>query len=422
MEKIYIEENQKKKMSARLTASVGLSFAVAFVAIVSILFISMSGTTYSLPNVDTLPATITTLSPADNPNIRLKPTDSTGAGDFAVEPYVATVGSGTKPVYCVESAIMYSAATLKRGQKISDEGFIYLLTKIETLNIDSSKLTTTGSLTADQAKSYVKSWLGQTAIWMYLGSTGAANSKTVAGDSTQVYVSTRKSEMYNIKNMQVTDFGLDPKGTITAATSFYKDSGMNTILDKAILSHNSGNVLNVSVSGNGNKFTYANDRLKSDKITVKIGTSGLISDFSDNYTIKLGNAPKGTQVYGINASGKEELIKDLDNVSYSKYQQLYLYVPAKEVKGKVDFTLSVQANFEVYTGYYYEPTSGTAQRVTTVDKFSHAKVAGMPFNITKAPDTGTDASSIMYIIGMVVLLSGLGILYVNIKNQKQYQQ
>ena len=197
---------------------------------------------------------------------------------------------------------------------------------------------------------------------------------------------------------------------------------MNTILDKAILSHNSGNVLNVSVSGNGNKFTYANDRLKSDKITVKIGTSGLISDFSDNYTIKLGNAPKGTQVYGINASGKEELIKDLDNVSYSKYQQLYLYVPAKEVKGKVDFTLSVQANFEVYTGYYYEPTSGTAQRVTTVDKFSHAKVAGMPFNITKAPDTGTDASSIMYIIGMVVLLSGLGILYVNIKNQKQYQQ
>ncbi len=84
MEKIYVEENKKKKMNTRLGISVGLSFAVAFAAIVSILFVSMSGTTYSLDDVTTLPATIKTLAPTN----MIKETTNSDP-QFIVHPYSA---------------------------------------------------------------------------------------------------------------------------------------------------------------------------------------------------------------------------------------------------------------------------------------------------------------------------------------------
>ncbi len=420
MEKIYIEENQKKKKNNHLSVSVGLSFGVAFIAIVSILFVSMSGTTYSLPTVDTLPTKITTLAPTHV----IKPTApaaSMGIENFSVEPYSAQGIS--HPVYCVESAMGYTPAELSRDGEITDEGFIYLLTKIE--NLDVGTVTPSGSVTADQAKSFVKSWLGQTAIWMYLGSTGAANSKSVFdGDDEppvpNIYIDSNINALTNINALQVNDADLNTLGNITSSTSFYKQTGLDAILTKAIQNHNKSDVLNATITKSSDKFVLtSNNYLKSDKVTVKIGTSGLISDIDDNYSIVLNNVPTGTKVYGINANGKEEEIKDLTKVSYSKYQQFYLYVPADKVTGTVNFTASIKAAFEVYTGYFYKAAG--AQRVTTVDKVAKMKNPGVPFTITRTPDTASNASSIMYIVGMIVLLSGLGILYVNIKNQKQYQ-
>lgn len=432
MEKIYIEENQRKQKNYRLSVSVGMSFAVAFIAIVSILFISLSGTTYSSPDVATLPKTITTLQPT----AKLVPTAPTAAysiGLFTVEPYSAQ-GIST-PVYCVESAVNYRTATLNRvTSPIDDEGFIYLLTKIETMNIDMNKVAFSGNdvngsaLTADAAKKYLKSWIGQTAIWMYLGSTGAPNSKTTYGDSanTQVYVAANRNDLYNINTLKIRNMTQDEFGTIgvsTSGLSFYKDTGMNEIVNAAISYHGQEDVLTVGLSKASDKFVTSGKYLKSDKITVRLGATGNISDVSDTYAIKLSNAPAGSKVYGINKSGKEEEIKDLSKVSFNTYNQFYVYIPFKKVDKKetINFTVEITGNFEVYTGYYYETSEVPAQRVTTVDKVSVAKNKGVSFSVALAPDTGVDASSIMYIVGMVVLLSGLGILYVNIKNQKQYQ-
>ena len=424
MEKIYIEENQRKQKNNRLSVSVGLSFAVAFIAIVSILFVSLSGTTYSLPSVNTLPATIT----AQQPTIKLIPTAPLSTNpayqirEFDVEPYSAQ--GITTPVYCVESAVNYSTVTLNKAKTpIDDEGFIYLLTKIETMNVDTSKLSYTGVNEAD-AKKYVKNWIGQTAIWMYLGSIGAPNSKTRPGSTTQIYVASNVTDLYAIKTLDVQTITLDPVGTISSTgTSFFKDNGMDTVLTNAISFHGKEDVLTVGLSKASDKFIVSGKYLKSDKITVKLGATGNISEVSNTYAIKLSNAPTGTKVYGINKSGKEEEIKDLSKVDYNTYSQFYVYVPFKKVEKKetINFTVQITGDFEVYTGYYYEPSSGTAQRVTTVDKFSYSKNKGVPFTVVLAPNTGVNASSIMYIVGMVVLLSGLGILYVNIKNQKQYQ-
>ena len=433
MEKIYIEENQKK--NNKLSVSVGLSFAVAFIAIVSILFISMSGVTYSIDNVDSLPESITT----EAVGMELMPiTPSFASGNydessFVVHYYSAQVSGTSKPVYCVESAIPYKTAELGKGMRIEDEGFIYLLTKLEALNITTDNLEisekTAGSLPAADAVKYAKYWITQTAIWMYLGVNNEPNSITLPGDNTQVYTAAHKNDLYSLKSFRVgrTTF----LGTVEAKTaSLYRDFGVNTILDTAIRYHGRQDVLNIGVSKASDKFTPVNNDtlLKSDKITINLSTEGITAAAASTYKIILTGAPAGTKVYGVNNAqgdannGNEELITNYDAVDYSKYQQLYLYVPADKVTEKIEFTLEVDGDFEVITGYYYEPeNAGTAQRVTHIGKYSYTKKRGAVFTLTPTPDTGTDASSILYIIGMIVLLSGLGILYVNIKNQKQYQ-
>lgn len=412
MEKIYVEENQKKNKNTRLGISVGLSFAVAFAAIVSILFVSMSGTTYSLDDVTTLPATITTVAPTH------EIADEDGL--FRVHPYSAQGISN--PIYCVESNVDYEAnITLSRVKKsgggeyvIEDVGFIYLLTKIANLSVNASDINSSTTISdADKVK-YVNAWLKQTAIWSYLGRIGAAN-------SSPSYSADKAATLYALDSLNVTETGsLVANLTTTDSTkSFYELVGLKDIVDTAYNNRKNTTYLSVGLTKASDKFTVTKGYLKSDKIIVKYDNTGVISGKSDTYSLTLSNAPKGTKVYGINSSGKEELIKDLKNVSYSKYKSLYLYVPTSEVKGTVKFSVGITGKFEVYTGYYYE--NGTAQRVTTVDKVAMSRNAGEDFTITKAPDTASNASRIMYIVGMVVLLSGLGILYVNIKNQKQYQ-
>ena len=412
MEKIYVEENQKKNKNTRLTVSVGLSFAVAFAAIVSILFVSMSGTTYSLDDVTTLPTTITT----NEPGAQIQ------AGEnFVVKEYSAQ--GVTNPIYCVESAKGFEyPQTLSRVKKsgggeyvIEDVGFIYLLTKLANLSVDASDINSTVDISNDKKARYVEAWLNQTAIWSYLGRIGAENSK-------EDYSAANAAALYAVDSLNVSDAADNITTTLTttdSTKSFYELVGLKTIVDAAYTYHPKTTYLNVGLTKASDKFTVTKGYLKSDRINVKYDNTGVISDQSDTYSLTLSNAPKGTKVYGINSSGKEELIKDLKNVSYSKYKSLYLYVPTSEVKGTVKFSVGITGKFEVYTGYYYE--NGTAQRVTTVDKVAMSRNAGEDFTITKAPDTASNASRIMYIVGMVVLLSGLGILYVNIKNQKQYQ-
>ena len=47
---------------------------------------------------------------------------------------------------------------------------------------------------------------------------------------------------------------------------------------------------------------------------------------------------------------------------------------------------------------------------------------GLDFTIVKVPDTATDISGTIYVVGLIVLLSGLGILYINVRKQKTQTQ
>ncbi len=422
MEKIYIEEKQKNNKKLHLSVSVGLSFAVAFVAMFSILFISLSGTSYAAPNMSaTLPTTFTTGE--DEYFIG----SETPSGSVAYSVPIFTAQNVDTPIFCVESLIEFATNTkYVREGEIKDEGFIYLLTKLEALNVKDSDISENSSnpyVTTNNPYSkadVVKTWIEQTAIWAYLGRTQGYNPSRTRDDYKASGVVTTLAGINKIifqySPTQETLGELYINGS-----TFYNKYGVADIVNTAISYYNTTTLLTVSAKKNGTAFTETNGYMKSSKIDVTISTTGGIAQASNTYKISLGNAPAGTKLYGLNGN-KEEEITNLNAVDYTKYKSFYIYVPKNKITETITFSVTVNGSFDVYTGYYYKPDNAAAgQHVITVDTVEKSKPANLEFTLAPAPDTGVNISKLMYIVGMIVLLSGLGILYVNIKNQKQYQ-
>ena len=72
--------------------------------------------------------------------------------------------------------------------------------------------------------------------------------------------------------------------------------------------------------------------------------------------------------------------------------------------------------FEKYVGYEYE--SGEYQKITDVKIMNDVITKPLSFKLDytpEVPDTGMNTAQTIYFIGLIVLLSGVGIIYANAK-------
>ena len=80
----------------------------------------------------------------------------------------------------------------------------------------------------------------------------------------------------------------------------------------------------------------------------------------------------------------------------------------------------VIGSFTTYEGNYY--VAAGAQTISSVDTVTNNKDVGSEFTIDYTPDipdTGISAAQTVYFIGLIVLLSGVGIIYANVKPTEQ---
>ena len=114
-------------------------------------------------------------------------------------------------------------------------------------------------------------------------------------------------------------------------------------------------------------------------------------------------------------------IQALSNISLSSYDHFRVYVPKDIVSTeKKEVTVVFNYKFEVISGYYYKANGH--QTVTMLGTLPKEVSDGETFQIVKVPDTATDISGTIYVVGLIVLLSGLGILYINVRKQKTQTQ
>lgn len=443
MEQIYVENKKKNKKPKFMNVTIGLSFAVAFVAILSIVLISMSGSSYSLNAVDFPDKITTTESNYFYAGYENGVTNTAVEDNSAIffNPYMVGKDSSNKKydLLCLESKKRYDANNVEytNTKELEDDaGFVYLSSKLQ----NDSKL--------NSAPQAAKAWIKQQATWAYFGQinptdtdvneeiyigSGALNNLkaitcVVGYEPVTVSGETAREPLTTAEDCCKVGTTEDGKKCAFSSKGIFAEYGVDKWIEDAIKYHKNGwPALNVTVTKEKSEFTLTEDKkyYTSSPIAINISTDANgLAEALDSYTISLSSdAPKGTKIMAYDGKKLVDVTNE-KTLSYAKYKSLRVYVPSSAETGTYNFNLAVTGTIQQYTGYRYTPTTtnNTLQKLITVDVVNKTATGEAEFSVQIVPDTATNLSKTIYIIGLIVLVSGLGILYVNVKKQKRFEQ
>lgn len=410
MEKIYIENNKKKKSFfnklIHSSFSVKCSFVLALVTMFSVVFTPFVGggvtnTSYALPTVDSsLPDTFTS---------KLGKNEIRGnVSGFYVNDYYT---NDNVQVFCLESDIAFSEGTsYSKGQAITDYGLLYLMAN----SYPNKQFKNTAGEDLD---ANLQTWITQVAIWLYQKEVGATNNnlsvETIEKIKTDTAVTVGDS---------LTEVGAGLSNGQTLYSVYIKP-----LVDAAIANKNIPNK-SLEISLENDKVTLDADEkyYRTSLITV----TGTPSDNFNGYRFELRNYPKGTLIFDENGNELELTVRPISTASndtaiyvnnITPGTKLYIKVPVDEIteENKV-VDIYVVGSFTVYDGDYY--VAAGAQTITSV-KTVNTNVdtaEQVTFNYTPdVPDTKMNISQTVYFIGLLILLAGVGIIYANVLPKKE---
>lgn len=143
---------------------------------------------------------------------------------------------------------------------------------------------------------------------------------------------------------------------------------------------------------------------KSGIISLKVSnTEALYS----TYSVSLKDAADGVKVYAENG----QQITNLNSIPAGT--KIYFLVP-KSAAGK-SFTINAGATISYYAAYQYVDIINKRQPSILIGRDTKPLAA----ELVIVPDTARSISNSIYFIGFIILLSGAGIIYANVKPKKQ---
>ena len=394
MEKIYMHDNQKQKIRrARKRGSSVTAVLVAVVAVAALIAVGFGQISFAIPEEGV------TLG---NEFISAEPDVATmiyGENSrFGVNQLLTKDG---KPVFCIERDITYKG-DLKyvKSERVLDSGLLYLMS-----NIYPNKKIMDG---ATELPLGVQVWLSQSAVWIYASINGYENNTEMTADVMEKIL--LETQLYD-KDMNVVA-KIDDDDIAAGHSSLMGKYGIFKLLqDAQKLGTAPSNSLNVTKKSEGVSMTSDGKFYQTDYIEV-VGTvlSESIGTFN-GYELKTKNAPEGTMI--IDKDGNE--IKDVTNLAPGT--KFAFKIPVEKVtEEKKKIEVNVLGSFDSYAADIY--VADTSQTVTSVSKVNNNLSVPLDVDLNytpTVPDTALDNSATLYIIGLILLLSGLGIFYTSAK-------
>lgn len=287
-----------------------------------------------------------------------------------------------KKVFCYDRKINYSPASkvyTKTAEEV-DYPVVYIISHA----IDYYKqLDSTG--VTEQNQKYEMSWMTQIAIWRYQNVDNFASINAV---TTNIFKETEETVIYSTRADKLLE---QAQKLVTAATS-----AANPASDVK---------LNVSSS---NEYS-----VDEDNKTVKTNVITVDKTNIKSYKLDISKAPSGTKVYSEN--GTE--ITDLGNITVDKF---YLVFPIDNVDNYTyDFNLGISTdNYVYYKGYKYTNTEGY-QPLVIVAPDNKTLNASLNLKGSHVEDTASSIANSIYFVGFLILITGIGIIYANVKTKKE---
>ncbi|MBR2248672.1 MAG: thioester domain-containing protein [Bacilli bacterium] len=388
MEKIYMDDHEEKKQS-KFRQIMGsqvphhLSALMILVAFVSFIAIQFGGKESHAIMYDKnqIGDTFKTITSAHSEWRTIKTNDSTVTGPYSLPHMLIDEGAGTasnKQVFCLDKDKEFptdetNAVTYTRTANKVDAGIVYIISQ------NDNHYNSNGQL----LNKYTRTWITQTAIWAYKGALGDDKAKAEAANLIRAY-------KYGTSGLEKTD-----EETVQDLYAKY----VTPLVSKAATVKDN----NITITKSSDDITVTSDNkyYKSPMITVGGIQSG------ETYSMS-SEVPSGTKWYREN--GTE--IKDLAHIDVTKF---YMLVPIANVTEKTK-TVKLSVTGPVPTAYEFTPSDANVQKVTVLEK--QTMNTGLDLNYAPSvPDTGMNAAQSVYLIGLVILLCGLGIIYANAKSK-----
>lgn len=410
MEKIYIENNKQNNNKNFLhSKSILGTFALAIIAVIAIVIVGVNQSSYAIPEVtNPLPDTFVTADIVDSETILTSPVGAR----HPVNPYKTTADTGSLRLFCMQPSAKFAGGkTYKKGDKVTDYGLLYLLADLSGKKFNDEIAAVYSDQTVREA---VKTWVSQVAIWMYL------NDSRVTPDSAiknYTFAEGVKEQFENAKGLTIGDvltlYKVD--GTVGVTTTdtdkTFKSAYVDKWVEAAIANKSTPNkVLKINktdtISVTSDEKYYQTSQI-SITVTPKENFNG--------YSVKLDSAPDGSFIADVNGNK----IEDSKLTNMSKDSKFYIRVPINKVNEKnKNIKFSITGSFTTLEGNYYFDEGNEYQTVAAVETVTNNVQTGaeIPLNYTpEVPDTGLSTAQTVYFIGLIVLLSGIGIIYANVK-------
>ena len=329
--------------------------------------------------------------------------ESTGIGIL-----YATINGKQVPVFCTQRNVEVYGDVYKKGDKLNDRGLTNLILHID--NVIDGKIANV----KEGNREIVRSWLKQAAIWVYLYDIGDKdNTKLGLQQEGATEGVTVKDIIVNSNKLYLIDgtdvYSLEGK-------TLFNEFGITDLITKSKAVKES-NLPVLSIKKKSDKVSMTNDEkfYQSDAITV---TSTLTSDIDsfNNFAIKiLDGAPKGTII--VDKDGNE--IKDLSALAPDS--TFYVRVPVENITNDNKIVkINIDGLFKMHTAREY--LADGFQTVISIDLDDEILTEPVEIEFNYTPPTENTRAGItptLYLIGFIVLISGVAIIYANTKAESK---
>lgn len=393
-------KSRKKIQQTMSTSSIMSALGLAIVAVMAVVVFGFNSS-YAAEDVGTvLPDQFTTAEVTKTIH---------GDTNFKISPYHTTDG---QQVFCLEHMVDFkSGATFTKGDAITDYGLLYLMANIYP-NVQFDAF-----LNAD-----LQTWLSQTAVWMYLyekelidyGSV-AETSKNYISPTDLEYIKTTRGitidDDFTVVYTGNPNTGGISNVSVTTDDPILYDKYIKPVVDAALQNRAQAATKKLYINFDDEiSITQDNKYYQTSAVSV----TATPADSFRGYEVVINSAPEGTFV--VDANGNK--IEDLKNMSPT--DKFYFRIPVdKMTDANKILKFSINGTFKIYSGNYY--VSENAQTITSVNLQDTVLSDGaeLPLNYSpRVPDTGMSTAQTVYFIGLIILLSGVGIIYANVKPEE----
>ncbi|MBE6157873.1 MAG: hypothetical protein E7160_03675 [Firmicutes bacterium] len=433
MEKIYIDNNSNKQSSLMKIMNYNISgFVSTFVLLVAFALFFVGGfghNSYALTEEDIGDTFETSSEKYARISGNVSGAISAGIdGDETVYHGVPYIIDKTRDYqyFCLDrkGKVRTNGESYGNGYRIDDTGLLYLLYLNEFLvsfspsdnsDINITDTTFYGSASNDLERAYVRTWLIQNAIWIYLDEANMTDIISALSSDTSLTI-TKGEEVLTI-NQGTNKFS----DVILALVTEAKEKKNLTILTPKITA---------SLKSKNMTITSDNKYYVSDVITL--GGNDLFDDLGFFY-FKLDGAPDGTEIHDLDGNDIG-LVQDNSTMKVgTSSKKVRIYIPVDKVKEvNKKFKLSVNSDYTDLRAFGYLPdgydpaADVTTQSQRVVKSLINVETLNTKVDITvnytpDVPNTGMNTTQSVYFIGLVMLLCGMGIIYANAKPTKSQQ-